>query len=77
VFLADLYWQIGERQKVSEEIIAAVALMPSNIYLNYRAGSYMVKLENNAYADFFLGNVLNWSKKPKQIEQAQTLLDSL
>ncbi|MFT6806244.1 MAG: hypothetical protein ACJAWT_001650 [Glaciecola sp.] len=77
VFLADLYWQIGEQQKVSEEIIAAVALMPSNIYLNYRAGSYMVKLENKALADFFLGNVLNWSKNPKQIEQAQALLDSL
>jgi hypothetical protein len=72
-----LYWQIGEQQKVSEEIIAAVALMPSNISLNYLAGSYMVKLGNMAYANFFLGNVLNWSKNPKQIKQAQTLLDSL
>ena len=76
-FLADLYWQTGEHQKVAEEIIAAVALMPSNIDLNFRAGSYMVKLQNKEYADFFLGKVLNWSKNPQQIAQAQVWLDSL
>jgi hypothetical protein len=36
-----------------------------------------VKLKNKKYAHFFLGNVNNWSKNPKQIKQAQTLLDSL
>tara|TARA_R110002167_G_scaffold220460_5_gene425084 strand:- start:20807 stop:22288 length:1482 start_codon:yes stop_codon:yes gene_type:complete len=77
VFLADLYWQTGDTQKVSDEIIAAVALMPSNIRLNYLAGSYMVKLKNKVYARFFLGNVINWSKNPKQIAQAQLWLASL
>lgn len=77
VFLADLYWQTGEYQKASEEIIAAVTLMPSNIYLNYKAGSYMVKLQNKEDAHFFLGNVINWSKNTKQIVQAQLWLDSL
>lgn len=77
VFLADLYWQIGEYQKSSEEIIAAVSLMPSNIYLNYRAGSYMVKMKNKEYAHFFLGNVINWSKNSQQIAQAKIWLESL
>lgn len=77
VFLADLYWQAGEHQKASNEIIEAVKIMPSNIRLNYQAGSYMVKLKNKPYATFFLNNVINWSKKPKQVVQAQAWLDSL
>jgi tetratricopeptide (TPR) repeat protein len=77
VFLADLYWQAGDKQKAAEEIMGAVAIMPSNIRLNLIAGEYMVKLKNKKYAHFFLGNVNNWSKNPKQIKQAQTLLDSL
>lgn len=77
VFLADLYWQAGEQQKAAEEIIGAVKLMPSNIYLNHRAGFYMVKMKNKPFASFFLGNVLNWSKNPMQITQAQVWLDSL
>ena len=77
VFLADLYWQAGERKNAVEEIIGAVAIMPSNIRLNHIAGDYMVKLNNKEYASFFLGNVINWSKNPEQITRAQTLLDSL
>jgi tetratricopeptide (TPR) repeat protein len=77
VLLADLYWQAGEQQKAAEEIYSAVALMPANLYLNFVAGSYMVKIKNKPYANFFLGNVINWSKDPKQIAQAQTWLASL
>jgi tetratricopeptide (TPR) repeat protein len=77
VFLADLYWQAGEQQKAAEEIIGAVKLMPSNIYLNHRAGFYMVKMKNKPFANFFLGNVLNWSKNPMQIAQAQVWLNEL
>jgi hypothetical protein len=51
--------------------------MPANLYLNFVAGSYMVKIKNKPYANFFLGNVINWSKDPKQIAQAQTWLASL
>ncbi len=76
VFLADLYWQAGEKEKAAEEIIGAVSLLPSSTYFNLIAGSYMVELKNEAYARFFLGNVINWSNDPKQIEQAQLGLAS-
>lgn len=76
VFLADLNWQVGEREKAAEEIINGVILDPSNTYLNFVAGYYMVELKNESYARFFLGNVINWSKNAKQIEQAEKWLAS-
>ncbi len=76
VLLADLYWGNDEKEKAAESIIDAVVIMPSNVYVNFLAGSYMVELKNEPYARFFLNNVINWSKNPEHIAQAQKWLDS-
>lgn len=76
VLLADLYWQNGEKNKAAEAIIDAVVLMPSNVYTNFLAGSYMVELNNKPYARFFLNNVINWSNNQEHITKAQQWLSS-
>lgn len=76
-FYTDLLWALGKKQQAIDTILALAKKMPSNIQTNFKAGDYMIRIKNIAGANYFLGNVINWSSDEKIVEDAKALLNTM
>lgn len=74
---AEALWKANRKQEAINEIAALIKLMPANIYANLAAGYYMAELGNKPYAEYFLGNVLNWAEDPDLAKEALDILTKL
>lgn len=77
IYLAELYWQQGKKQQAVDEILSLVKLTPADLRANYIAGEYMLRIKNQQFAEFFFGNVINWSHSEALAQQARDMLNAI